>query len=289
MIEFELSRLILAFICGYFLCLSGSLCQLVTNNHIASPSTLGMDALGVLVVICAQAVIVFFGLEYSLVAVSLFLTLISLTLLYFIFKVTNKKQNDIWSQFDVKKIVLIGLTFNLFVGAIFSVVQFLFMALNFEFPTGLWFGSFKQVDSAWLSFFCFLFIIIQIVVINKARELSLLNLGHNFVLGRNINASSLQRNSLILSLFLTLFVVIFFGVFSFLGLIFPHIIRSLKFFKINMRAEVVWGPYIAGLALCVTDILCFNYTYLGAEFPVGMVSGVIGAFLLILMLLKSRV
>jgi iron complex transport system permease protein len=281
--------MILAFICGYFLCLSGSLCQLVTNNNIASPSTLGMDALGVLVVIIAQGFIIFFDSNFSLISISLMLTTLSLFILFFVNKFYLKSQEDIWSRFDIKKIVLIGLSFNLFVGAIFSVIQFMFMALNFEFPSGLWFGSFKQVSQSWLILFCLLFFGVQALIILKARELSLLNLGHSFALGRNIDSSKLQSYSLFLSLFLTLFVVVFFGVFSFLGLIFPHIIRSFGYFKTNMRGEVLWGPYFAGIALCVVDVICFNATYLGAEFPVGMVSGVIGAFLLILMLLKSRV
>ena len=289
MIEFEISRIVLAFICGYFLCLSGSLCQLVTNNNIASPSTLGMDALGVLLVICSQALLIFFDSSVSLVNISLALAFLSILLLFIFNHFFSKNHQDVWSQFDIKKIVLIGLSFNLFVGAIFSVVQFMFMALNFEFPSGLWFGSFKQVSQSWLSLFCLLFIFVQFLMLKKAGSLSLLNFGHSFALGRKLNASKLQRESLFLSLFLTLFVVIFFGVFSFLGLIFPHIIRSFGFFKTNMRAEVLWGPYIAGISLSVIDTICFNATYLGAEFPVGMVSGVIGAFLLILMLLKSRV
>jgi len=45
--EIEFGRLALSFIVGYFLCLSGSLSQLVTNNPLGSPSTLGMDGLAV--------------------------------------------------------------------------------------------------------------------------------------------------------------------------------------------------------------------------------------------------
>jgi len=52
--DFEIYRFFFAFLCGYFITVSGSLSQLMSNNSIASPSTLGMDGGAVLFVIFSQ-------------------------------------------------------------------------------------------------------------------------------------------------------------------------------------------------------------------------------------------
>ena len=137
-------RLGVAFLSGYFLTLSGSLCQLTTNNSLASPSTLGMDGLGVLAILLAQFVILLFtpGLSVEFTSVILFL-LFFLFLYGFIFL---QKKNDLWKLLNIKQLILLGLAFNLFIGAIFSIVQFLFLALKMEFPVGIWFGSFKHAS-----------------------------------------------------------------------------------------------------------------------------------------------
>jgi ABC-type Fe3+-siderophore transport system permease subunit len=64
--DIEWMRVLLAFFCGYFLTLSGSLSQIVTNNKLASSSTLGFDGLAVLMVLCAQFLITFVHLSFPI-------------------------------------------------------------------------------------------------------------------------------------------------------------------------------------------------------------------------------
>ncbi len=287
--EFELTRFILAFICGYFLTVSGSLSQLVTNNSIASPSTLGMDGMAVLFVILSQFVVMG-DLSISLSLESLSFIAISLlcaTCYVFFFLVRHKK--FLASEINIQKLILFGLAFNLFVGAIFSIIQFLFMALNFEFPTGLWFGSLKQAESDLLPVFMGVFILIQIIFSRLIKKLEILNLGSDFALGVGINVSRIQGSSLIISMFLTGLVISYLGVFSFLGLIFPHILRSFNIFKTNMKMELMLGSYLCGFIFAIVDQFCFYGVVYGAELPVGMVSSVFGAFFLIFLVLRSRI
>lgn len=287
--EFDFFRILFAFISGYFLCLSGSLSQLTTNNQLASPSTLGMDGLAVLNILIATVIsgifLNFLPLEY----LSLTLFFVALTTLVFFLRLKRKKINKIHESGQMKKVILAGLTFNLFVGAIFSIIQFIFMALNLEFPSGLWFGNFKFVSSEWLLLFVPLFFITQLVVVSYASDLEKLNLGASFAKGLGVNVSKLEKNCLLLSVFLTGVVISFFGVFSFLGLVFPHIIRSFKIFEKSIKGELLVGSLIAGFSLCFIDWLCFNLTYQGAELPVGMVSGVIGSFFLIVLVVRAKI
>lgn len=287
--EFEILRMLFAFLGGYFLASSGSLSQLTTNNQLASPSTLGMDGLAVFTVLMANFLIVLgydsLGLEYLSLLIFLSMTLIAFICSRFI----NSKNSVSWQMQPMKKIILMGLTFNLFVGAIFSVIQFAFMALNFDFPSGLWFGSFKFVKSSWLYGFIPFFLFTIFCLFRLADRLEKLNLGRDFASGLGVDVPRVQKLSLLLALLMTALIISFFGVFSFLGLIFPHILRSFKMFEKNIRRELIFGPFLAGLALCFIDWICFNLTYQGAELPVGMVSGVLGSFFLIFLISRSKI
>lgn len=284
MSEYELYRSIFAFLCGHFLCLSGSLTQITANNHLASPSTLGFDGLGALGVILAQIFLVsIWPGDLEPKAFIIFGSFIFLGAL-----LINKRPRGQSQSLDINFLILLGLAFNLFVGAVFSVAQFLFMALNYEFPTGLWFGGFRYFQNWWLWPFLGLFIFSQIVVKRNAKGLRLMGLGNGFALGRGVDVKKTQKEALFLSLLLTGLVISFFGVFSFLGLIFPHLLRVFSRYRSNARKELVEGPVLAGIGLFGLDAICLRFTYMGAEFPAGMITSVGGAMLLILLLLRSK-
>jgi len=288
MIDFEITRLVLAFICGYFLTISGSLSQLVSNNSLASPSTLGMDGAAVLLVLLSQ-LLVLTNLELpALEWFNLIFVIIASFVLYFVLQ-GRKQKNIFTSGMDIKRVILFGLAFNLFIGAIFSIIQFLFMALNFDFPSGLWFGSIKQYEVTYLWPFGVSFCVTFLLVLKISPKISLLNLGNEFATGLGINVFRVQIISLMVAFFLNALVISFFGVFSFLGLIFPHILRSFKVFNKSMSKELLYGPLLCATIFAIIDLLCFNFVLYGAELPVGMVSSVIGAFFLIFLVLRSKI
>jgi len=287
--EFDFLRILFAFLGGYFLCLSGSLSQLTTNNQLASPSTLGMDGIGVFCVLLATLLVTVNSLPLSPEFLSVAIFAVLAILIFFKINLTKKSKKIFDYSGNMKRIILLGLTFNLFVGAVFSMIQFAFMALNLDFPNGLWFGSFKFVSHEWLFGFIPLFLGAIFWVHYLSHDLQLLNLGRAFALGLNIDVNRLEKHALFLSLVLTVSIISFFGVFSFLGLILPHILRSFSYFEKDVKAELVVGPIVAGVALCFIDWLCFNLTYQGAELPVGMVSGILGSFFLIYLVLKSKI
>lgn len=285
----EPTRLVLAFFVGYFLCLSGSLCQIVTNNDLASPSTLGMSGFGVLVVIVTQFMIIFMSPFLALPASLLSFIIFSCSLLIITSLVRLKKKTfQLWTARTAKSYILIGIVFNLFVGALFSVIQFLFVGLNYEFPTQLWFGNFRYYHSGSIYILLALFVFTLFHLNRMKSELEVLNIGEGFAAGLGFNVPSLQKKALLFSLVLTGSTICFFGVFSFLGLIFPHILRSFNFFKSSISKELMIGPFICGMLLSVIDLLCYNFTFDGVELPVGMVSSVFGALLMMLIMAKPQ-
>lgn len=288
MIDFDIYRIIFSFICGYFLAVSGSLTQLVSHNSLSSPSTLGMDGVGVFVVIISQFIMLNSNFNMSLEKVSLFGFLILFFIITLLLTKKSKGRFEIWKGFDMNKVILIGISFNLLVAGIFSLVQFLFMTMNLEFPTSLWFGQFKFYEKDLLVPFVLLFVGVIFWIRKYAQKVNILNLGTDYAYGLGLDVIKVQKVALLMSLFLTGIVITQFGVFSFLGLIFPHVVRSFRFFKTSMRRELLFGPMLCGFALMLIDLLCYNWLVYSAEIPVGMFSGILGTFLLIFLLIKTN-
>jgi iron complex transport system permease protein len=286
--EVEITRVLLAFFVGYFLTVSGSLAQIVTQNNLASPSTLGFDGAAVICIILAQFVISSLSLSVGIEWVSflIFLIIFGLVILA---RIPFSKKVELFTNKSIQNLILIGLGFNLFVGAIFSVIQFLFMALNWEFPTGIWFGNLKYATVSILWVFSFVFLGLQVFIFLLSKKLRLLSIGHDFALGLGLNVKQTQTYSIFISLFLTGLVISFFGVFSFLGLIFPHVLRMLPMFKFNMRNELLYGGIFTGLVFSGIDVLCYSFDIYGTELPVGMVSSVAGSMALLLLLTRKQI
>ena len=287
--ELEWMRVLLAFFCGYFLALSGSLTQIVSQNNLASPSTLGFDGLAVITTLLAQFGISAAGISIPIEHLSFCIFIGIFSVIFFLsYRKKIDTNQKVFASSNIQVVILLGLGFNLLVGAVFSVVQFLFMAMNMDFPTGIWFGNFRYYDIWFLVIFTGIFVVSHIVKYSLGKHLRVMSIGSEFALGMGVKVQDVQKLSFLLSLFLTGTVISYFGVFSFLGLIFPHILRSLPIFKYNMKNEIYYGPYLSGVFLSVLDILCFEFDIYGAELPVGMVSSVLGALLLILLLVKSK-
>ena len=284
--DIEFSRFLLAFICGHFLTVSGSLTQVVTNNKLASPSTLGFDGAAVLAILIGQFLLdmlnVAFPANYFSLSITLFVGII------WSIKQRKSKVKSIWAEFGAERIVLVGLAFNLFVGAIFSIIQFLYMSMNYNFPSSIWFGSFRQYDQNSVYLFVIIFLLAFYFLKKIVYDLEVMNIGEIFARGVGLDTSKLRSNSLICSFILTSLVITHFGVFSFLGLVFPHILRSFKLFKTSIKKEMLFGPFFTGLLFALLDQLCYHLNFYGAELPVGMLSSVVGAGVLIILVTKAH-
>lgn len=283
-LDFYFLRIIAAFLCGAMICLSGSLTQHASQNSLAGPSTLGFDGVAVICVLLAQFAKLLFVSDIRIELLGILFFIPVLAFLLFFSKTFGK---SLVKKLDIKAFVLIGLCFNLFVGAIFSVIQFLFMALNLEFPSGLWFGNFRFMDTTLFLAVLMGFVLIYFLSFQIMRKLRVLSLGEGIVQNLAVDGEKVQRQALLISLTSTVICVNLFGVFSFLSLIFPLSVRSLPFFKSHLKREILIGSLLSGVFLSVIDFLCYNYPFQGIEFPVGMMSSVLGAFVLMALLLNE--
>lgn len=282
--EFDIARLLSALAAGALLSFAGSLVQLTSRNELASPSTLGMDGAAVLMVMLA------YGLEGlglslgNLADTSFLLGYVLSLLLWLIIKKTKWRSTG-----DFRVILLLGLSVNLFVGSLFAVMQFMAMAFNREFPEQLWFGRLQTLSALGWGISILVWGPLVGFVFYYRRSWKALLLGVGQCRGLGIPVDKMIRGSLLLAFISTLWVVTQFGVFSFLGLLAPLLLRQLPRYRGVPWREMTDGALVAGVFFAALDHACFNVTFHGAEIPVGLPSALFGAAALVgLLWIRAR-
>jgi iron complex transport system permease protein len=279
--EYLILRFGCSFLSGLVLSQVGSLLQLGTKNLLSSPSTLGFDGLAVFWIILSHSLLLWIGQDLS--PVWTLLAGIPLFAFLGLLFAKNLKQAG-----HFERIILLGLTFNVVIGAIFSFWQFVFIAFNLPFPLEIWFGHFRSVS--WIQFLsiAIMAFVLLISLIKNWKHLIIYSLGPDIAKNLKLNSNKLFA-FVFISVALGSFVVISsFGVFAFLGLIFPIVARKLWFKKFDLKGEFFVGAIINGLLFASIDLVCYQFPIYGAEVPVGLVATAIGAVSLILVLWKTR-
>lgn len=278
--DYLVIRLSSAFIVGMLLSQAGSLIQLGTRNILSSSSTLGFDGLAVLWLLIVHSLTVYFGL--SLNVEWTFLMGVPLFILLGLFYPRFLK-----GKMKFEKIILIGLTFNLLVGALFSLWQFLFMAFNLPFPVELWFGHFRFANFQTLSILVGVEVLVLWGIKYYSRDLKLFSIGPAMVENWELDEKKVFRFIFVVVAVSTLVVVNLFGAFSFLGLVFPILARKMWFNRSDLRGELSWGGLFNGFCLMLVDGICYFNPIYGAEVPVGLLVTGVGAVSLIAILWTS--
>lgn len=278
--EYVIIRFLSAFFTGAILSQTGSLIQMGSRNILASPSTLGFDGLSILWILILHSLMIFFNVDLTL------MTLFLMGLPVF-FLVGSFFSRFITKSKNIERLVLLGLTFSLLVGAIFSLWQFLFLAFNLPFPVELWFGHFRFANSKILGMLFLVELGLALGWLYLKKEFLLFSLGKSVASNGKLNERGLFNFQFIAVAIGTFTVVSFFGAFSFLGLVFPIFARKMWFKKFDLAGEFFIGAFINGLLLMLIDSLCYFYPVYGAEIPVGLIATAVGALSLILLLWKS--
>ncbi len=285
-------RLLAAAAAGMILSLSGSLVQSITQNDLAGPSTLGINAFIVLFVIALHFASRLLALPLPLEWLSLILCCAVTVLLLFFFWRRNcgvAVRHSAFGQTNMDFLILVGLCFNLFVGALFSLFEFFFMSLNWEFPSELWYGNFRLSLMSNSLPLVIVAIFLWGAALKMAPRLQLMSFSSHLAENWGVNGKRVQLQAILLALLGQAFIINFFGVFSFAGLIFPHLLRSISFFQSEIKRELLWGSLLCGIIFLLLDFACTHILILGAEVPVGMLSSFLGtSFLFILLINRYR-
>jgi iron complex transport system permease protein len=265
-------RLVSSFLCGLILSQAGSFIQIGTRNILASPSTLGIEGLSVLWILFIYSLAMVTGIEAD------WLGLTGIPVFGLIGYLLSGLGG---SELNLERILFAGLTFNLLIGAVFSLWQFFFLAYNQPFPAEVWFGHFRFVKAQSVYLLVCFEIVLLFFLRRLWRNLQLFSLGPLVSRVHSGNVRALYAFFFTFAVTGTFLVISLFGAFSFLGLILPLIARRIWFRHFDMKGELVFGSMCNGLFFMLMDYLCYRYPIMGAEIPVGLIASVLGAVCLI--------
>lgn len=275
--DLRVSRIILAFFVGGILALAGLIFQIIFKNELITPYTLGIASGTTLFTAIA---IVFFPL-LNITISSVFGSIITILILYFISKKINKNSIAV----STNSILLIGIALSYFYGSALMLVFYMSNLQENYSIVRFTLGSLDTVgffNSSVVMVVSFAFFYVIHFYKDKIKLLLICN-DTAFLKGINVN-----KINLILLVVVSLSVGIcisFVGPIGFIGLVIPHIIKLIY----KQSAHQLFFPvfFFGGIFLVFCDFISRNLNT-DSSLPIGVVTAFIGAPFFIYLLIRRN-
>lgn len=269
--QIRLPRMLAGLLAGVGLSVSGSLLQNVTDNGMASPNIIGVNAGAGFVMILMLYTMPMSG---NWLAVGAFLGAFGTTLLI------------VWTANKIGTskvtIVLAGLVFTTLLNAGISFISLLdtdVLATYNHFSV----GSLAQVNMKQLLIPAVLILLSFITALIWSGKIKILCLGDAMATSLGISVKRVRMICLICASAAAAAVVSFAGLLGFVGLIVPHIARH--FAKGELKRELWYSVFIGAALVLVADTLG-RVIFAPTEVPVGIVMALVGAPFFLFLLLR---
>jgi len=264
----RLPRVLLAFIVGGSLSVSGAVVQSVLKNPLASPYTLGVSSgasLGIGLLIVSGFSIPFMG-KLTMPIVGFLCGIVTIFAIVKFTSIVDKGMSN-------TTIILSGMVFSLFFNAILTTITALYSEDIKSIV--LWqMGSFSMKGWSYVKIGIPFFIIGITGVIFYCKEMDILSFGEEQAKSVGVDTSRIKRNLLVFSAILTGSAVALSGTIGFVDLIVPHLVRRMfgAKHKIVIPICIIFG----GCFMVITDLVA-RTIIVPSELPVGAITALIGA------------
>lgn len=270
----RLPRIIMALVVGMLLGSSGAVTQTLFKNPMADPYIIGISASGTF-----GAVIAYFldlPEEYYGILGSLFSFITS----FIIFKLSNGKKGSL----NLSTLLVVGIAISSLLRAFISLSMYLIGEDSFRIV--LWTmgylggGSWKEISILLVP------LILSLIYFYKNRyklDGILLSEEEAYTLG--IDVKRFKYSVLIISTFMIGFSVAFSGMIGFVGLIIPHIVRTL--FGVSNIKLVPLSMFYGGIFLLLCDTISRGIVST-MEIPIGVITAIFGAPFFLYLAFKNR-
>uniref|UniRef100_UPI0033401E68 iron ABC transporter permease n=1 Tax=Flavobacterium sp. TaxID=239 RepID=UPI0033401E68 len=280
-LNFRLPKAITAILVGIGLSISGLLMQTLFRNPLAGPYVLGLSSgssLGVAFIIMGASFLPVFLADLFLSSFGIVLASIlgSLFVLFLVFIVSKKLK-------DTMSILIVGLMFSSFTGAIVSVLTYFSSAEQLQKFTFWSMGNLGNLS--WLQL---LILSISVTIgclfsLFSIKSLDAFLLGENYAKSIGINIKK-QRNIIFISTgILAGSITAFVGPIAFVGLAVPHI-SKLVFQTSNHKtlffSTMILGAVIMLICDTVSQLPGFDFTL-----PINAITSILGAPIVIWLLI----
>ncbi len=277
--RFRLPRVILAFVAGGALSLSGASLQVVLKNPLAEPFVLGIAGAGALGAACAMSIpgllwrmgpfttVGFFSLAGSLAVTGLILRLLSRR-----------------AALSMSTVLLAGVTINFLCGAAILLVRYLVSPQVLVAMDRWMMGGLDVVGFGDLLPVLLLLLPGVALLLLQSRSLNQLAFGEALAFGHGVDVVSVRRMVFLGTGLAAAAVVSVAGPIGFVGLIVPHVVRRLS--GVDQRL-VLPASFFAGGAFLIFCDLIARTVVAPTEMPVGIVTAVAGGPVFLRILFKN--
>lgn len=277
--DLRLPRVLLAFIAGAALSVSGAVMQSVLKNPLASSFTLGVSSGASL----GAGTVILFGLTgavHGLITVPAAGFAASLVTMLFLLRFSRSIDPSLGNN----TIILSGMVLSLFLNAVLTLFSVL-SADGLKNILSWQLGSFALRGIAPVSILFPVTVSGTLLVFSYRRELDILTFGSDDAASLGVPVRKTKNILILLASILTGCTVAFTGVIGFVDLTIPHIVR--RVFGPAHRTLIPFSFLLGGSFMVLADLFC-RTVYPPAELPIGAVTALLGAPVFAHIYLSSR-
>ena len=270
----RLPRALAALLAGAGLALSGSLLQLVTDNALAAPNVLGINAGAGFFVILMLSIA---PALYALLPLAAFLgaLLTALLILLVSTRVDGSKSTTVLCGVALSALFSAGISF-------FSVLDADVLSAYNDFSV----GGFRGVTLPRLYAPAAVIFLCILCALLLARRLQLFCLGDTLASSLGVRVKRIRILALVLAAASAAAAVSFAGLLGFVGLVLPHTARKIA--RHDVQLELMLSPIGGAILLLLAD-LAGRVLFSPTEVPVGIFTALLGVpFFLTLILRRKR-
>ena len=278
--EIRFPRVILGAICGAGLALCGVLMQCVTKNPIAEPYVLGISSgasAGAVSVIVLGGVS---SMGITTISGGAFLGSIISGILVFAIGTQMGRTTS------TTRLVLTGMAISTIFGALTNLL--IYAAKNSNQAKNAMFWTVGSLGGAKWSVILLpslILVIVLVVSIFMSKSLDILLLGDDSAIILGINVKLIKSVILILSTLLISTIVAVTGAIGFIGLVVPHICRTIA--GSDHKKLVLLSSLIGAIFLTMADILA-RALFPPIEIPIGIITALIGGPFFLFLISKKN-
>jgi iron complex transport system permease protein len=269
--ELRLPRVVLAFLIGGCLAVTGAALQALVRNPLADPYLLGLSGGAGLGAVAAIALGL--GGAWGVPVAALVGALLAILLVYRVALVAG-------SVLDTRVLILGGVVVGAFAASIMGAIMALSPAPEVRNALMWLLGSFERASWRSVTVFAAYAVVPLAVLYARARDLDLLSLGDEPAHHLGTNVERAKRVLYVTASLLTAVAVSLAGIIGFVGLVIPHAVRLVLG---HLHRVLLPAAFLLGGTLLVAADALARTVFEPVELPVGVVTALIGVPVFILL------
>lgn len=283
-INYRLPKAITAVLAGMGLSVSGLLMQTLFKNPLAGPYVLGISSgssLGVALLILGSAILpaTISQLALSSYGIVLFSCIGSLIVLLAVLAVSERMR-------DTASILIIGLMFSSFTGAIVGVLTYFSTAEQLQKFTFWSMGNLGNMPWSSVLLLAIVTAIGMLLSFVGLKPLDALLLGDAYAQSLGVNLKSIRRLLILATALLAGCITAFAGPIAFVGMAVPHIAKLT--FRTGNHHILFGATLLYGAAVMLICDMASNLPGTDVILPINAITSIVGAPVVIWLLLRKR-